>query len=77
MSLFYVAGKKIKRFFRDQVRVPYTDGFIKGYKGKNRKRPNTSGRFGKSDQTSYTVNDKGALPRDVIHSPSLAGGAWF
>lgn len=67
--------KEDKTFFRDQVRVPYTEGFIKGYKGKNRKRPGTAGRFGKSDQTSYTVNDKGALPRDVICSPSLAGGA--
>ena len=67
--------KEDKTFFRDQVRVPYTDNFIKGYKGKNRKRPATSGRFGKSDKTSYTVNDKGALPRDVICSPSLAGGA--
>jgi len=67
--------KEDKTFFRDQVRVPYTENFIKGYKGKNRKRPGTSGRFGKSDKTSYTVNDKGALPRDVICSPSLAGGA--
>lgn len=71
--------KEDKTFFRDQVRVPYTDRFIKGYKNKNRKRPNTKGRFtskkDKEVQTFYTVNDKGALPRDVICSPSLAGGA--
>ena len=67
--------KEDKTFFRDQVRVPYTDNFIKGYKGKNRKRPGTTGWVVKSDETSYTVNDKGALPRDVICSPSLAGGA--
>jgi site-specific DNA-methyltransferase (adenine-specific) len=69
--------KEDKTFFRDQVRVPYTDRFIKGYKGKNRKRPSTKGRFSKKGQeieTVYTVNDKGALPRDVICSPSLAGG---
>ena len=31
--------KEDKTFFRDQVRVPYTENFIKGYKGKNRKLP--------------------------------------
>lgn len=67
--------KEDKTFYRDQVRVPYTDRFIKGYKDKKRKRPNTKGRFGNSKKTVYTVNDKGALPRDVICSPSLAGGA--
>ncbi len=67
--------KDEKKFFRDQVRVPYTENFIKGYKGKNRTRPSTAGRFGKSGSTSYTVNEKGALPRDVISCPSLAGGS--
>tara|TARA_R100001443_G_scaffold34433_1_gene48174 strand:- start:1107 stop:1997 length:891 start_codon:yes stop_codon:yes gene_type:complete len=67
--------KEDKTFYRDQVRVPYTDRFIKGYKDKKRKRPSTKGRFGDSEETLYTVNDKGALPRDVICSPSLAGGA--
>ena len=65
-----------QRFFnRDEVREPYTEGFIKGYKDKNRKRPTTSGRFGKSASTTYEVNEKGALPRDVIKISSLAGGA--
>ncbi len=69
--------KEEKTFYRDQVRVPYTDAYIKGYSGEKagKKRPATKGRFGGSQETSYTVNDKGALPRDVICSPSLAGGA--
>ena len=66
--------KEDKTFFRDQVRVPYTKGYIKGYKNKGRKRPASKGRFGDSPDTSYKVNEKGALPRDVICSPSLAGG---
>ena len=41
----------------------------------NRKRTATSGRFGKSSDTVYEVNEKGALPRDVIKVSSLAGGA--
>jgi len=68
--------KEERTFYRDQVRVPYTDAYIKGYSGDKagKKRPATKGRFGKSQETSYTVNDKGALPRDVISSPALAGG---
>ena len=64
--------KEDKKFFRDQVRVPYTDRFLKNAAGKVRK--NTKGRFG-DKETVYTAHDKGALPRDVISSPSLAGGA--
>ena len=45
-------------------------------------RKNTKGRFGKSKNTIYNAHSKGALPRDVIHVPALAGGAgkserWF
>jgi site-specific DNA-methyltransferase (adenine-specific) len=64
--------KEEKSFFRDQVRVPYTDTFLKNAAGKKRK--NTKGRFG-NKETIYTAHDNGALPRDVICSPSLAGGA--
>jgi len=64
--------KEDKTFFRDQVRVPYTDTFLKNAAGKKRK--NTQGRFG-NKETVYTAHEKGALPRDVICSPSLAGGA--
>jgi len=64
--------KDDKSFFRDQVRIPYTDTFLNNSAGKKRK--NTKGRFG-NKETTYTAHDKGALPRDVICSPSLAGGA--
>ena len=60
-------------FNRDDVREPYTENFIKGYKGKKRTRPTSSGRFGQTRETVYTVNDKVALPRDVIKVPTLAG----
>ena len=66
-------GQRI--FNRDDVREPYTENFIKGYKGKKRTRPTSSGRFGETRETVYTVNEKGALPRDVIKVPTLAGGA--
>ena len=65
-----------KRIFnREEVREPYTEKFIQGYKDKDRKRPPSKGRFGKKDETVYTVNEKGALPRDVLKVSTLAGGA--
>lgn len=59
-------------FNRDDVREPYTDTFIKHAAGKVR--AGTKGRFG-SKETTYTAHEKGALPRDVIKLPALAGGA--
>ena len=57
----------------DAVREPYTEGFVKGSAG--RKRPATgTGRGGRKDST-YNANPLGALPRDVLDVPSLAGGA--
>lgn len=66
---------KEKRIFnRDDVREPYTKEFLKGSAGKERK--TTKGRFQKTDkQTKYTAHKNGALPRDVIEIPALAGGA--
>lgn len=59
-------------FNRDDVREPYTEGFVKGSAGK--KRPVTgTGRGGKREST-YNANPLGALPRDVMDIPSLAGG---
>ncbi|CAF1665110.1 unnamed protein product [Rotaria magnacalcarata] len=55
----------------DQIREPYTDSYLK-CSGKERK--NTKGRFG-DKTTVYNVNKNGALPRDVIKIPALAGGA--
>lgn len=55
----------------DQIREPYTENYLK-CAGKERKE--TKGRFG-NKKTLYNVNSNGALPRDVIKIPALAGGA--
>ena len=61
-------------FNRDDVREPYTDSFLKNAAGKIRK--STKGRFSNGDkETIYTAHEGGALPRDVIKIPALAGGA--
>jgi site-specific DNA-methyltransferase (adenine-specific) len=61
-------------FNRDEVREPYTDGFLKGAAGKVRKA--TKGRFSNGEnETIYNAHEGGALPRDVIKIPALAGGA--
>jgi site-specific DNA-methyltransferase (adenine-specific) len=66
--------KKSFVFDRDAVREPYTEGFLNGAAGK--KRAATKGRFSKGDtETTYTAHEGGALPRDVIKVPALAGGA--
>ena len=68
-------------FNRDEVREPYTEGFLNGAAGKVRK--GTLGRFSKEGvETIYNAHEGGALPRDVIKVPALAGGAgmierWF
>jgi len=69
-----ILWKDDKVFHRDDVREPYTDGFLHGAAGK--KRAATQGRFSKGDKTTtYTAHPQGALPRDVIKIPALAGGA--
>ena len=61
-------------FNRDDVREPYTDAFIKNAVGK--KRAASKGRFSDgTKETTYTAHENGALPRDVIKMPALAGGA--
>ncbi len=75
------AWKDKPTFNRDEVREPYTEGFLNGAAGKVRK--GTLGRFSKNGvETVYKAHDGGALPRDVIKIPALAGGAgmierWF
>ena len=65
----------------DQIREPYTKSFLNGAAGKERR--DTPSRFGgKGRRTIYNAHDDGALPRDVIKVPALAGGAgrserWF
>jgi len=65
-------GKPV--FNRDDVREPYTDSFLKNAAGKVRKP--TKGRFSNGEtETVYNAHEGGALPRDVIKLPALAGGA--
>lgn len=69
-----VIWKKDKVFHRDDIREAYTDGFINGSAGK--KRTTTKGRFSNGlKTTTYNAHPNGALPRDVIKIPALAGGA--
>ena len=69
-----VLWKDDKVFNRDAVREPYTEGFLNGAAGKERTA--TAGRFSKGDKkTTYTAHPGGALPRDVLKVPALAGGA--
>jgi site-specific DNA-methyltransferase (adenine-specific) len=61
-------------FNRDAVREPYTEAFLNGAAGTTRAA--TKGRFSKGDKTTtYTAHPDGALPRDVLKVPALAGGA--
>jgi site-specific DNA-methyltransferase (adenine-specific) len=61
-------------FHRDDIREAYTEGFLNGAAG--RERTATKGRFSKGEKkTTYTAHPNGALPRDVIKIPALAGGA--
>lgn len=63
--------KEKPNFNRDDVREPYTANYLK-VAGKTRK--STKGRFGNTE-TKYTAHQNGALPRDVLKIPALAGGA--
>ena len=58
----------------DQIREPYTKSFLKNAAGKIRK--DTPSRYGSQGKmTIYNAHVNGALPRDVIKIPALAGGA--
>ena len=73
--------KKNRIFNEDDIREPYTAGFINGAADKIR--TGTKGRLNnKGKETIYQAHPNGALPRDVIKIPTLAGGAgmserWF
>ena len=63
----------------EQIREPYTPHFLK-CAGKERN--GTNGRYSRSGKKTIYNNNGGALPRDVIDVPALAGGAgraerWF
>ena len=60
----------------DAVREQYTPSFLNGAAGKTRKE--TFCRYSsKGKKTIYAAHPNGALPRDVIKIPALAGGAGF
>ena len=60
----------------DQIREPYTDRFLNGAAGKVRKE--TESRYARrGKETVYQAHENGALPRDVIKVPALAGGAGY
>ena len=60
----------------DAVREAYTPGFLNGAAGKERK--DMLCRYGREGtKTVYAAHPQGALPRDVIKVPALAGGAGF
>lgn len=65
--------KEKPNFNLDEVREPYTETFLNGSAG--RIRPATKGRLSRNGkETIYRAHPKGALPRDVIKIPTLAGG---
>jgi site-specific DNA-methyltransferase (adenine-specific) len=70
-----VCSKDSKPHFnRNDDREPYTEDFLNGAAGKKRKA--TKCRFQKGDkETTYVAHVNGALPRDVIKVPALAGRA--
>jgi len=68
-----VLWKDSRVFNMDDVREPYTETYLKSA---GRTRAATSGRYSGGDkETTYTAHPKGAMPRDVIAIPALAGGA--
>lgn len=66
--------KNKPKFNRDNVRVAYTDSFLKNSAGK--KRSSSPSRFNTKNNfdMSYVAHPNGALPRDVMVFPTLAGG---
>ena len=76
-----LAWKENYIFNRDEIREPYTESFLKNAAGRVRRA--TPGRYSRGDkETVYKAHEKGALPRDVIKVPALAGGLgskerWF
>lgn len=72
-------GRKRPALEVEQIRVPYTEHFQK-CAGKARK--GTRGRYSRAGKRTIYADNGGALPRDVLSVPALAGGAgrverWF
>ncbi|TSC67985.1 MAG: Modification methylase HpaI [Parcubacteria group bacterium Gr01-1014_72] len=76
------AWKQRPIFNTDEVREPYTEGFLNGAAGKIRTGKSIGRLSRKGIDTIYKAHENGALPRDVLKIPALAGGAgmverWF
>jgi len=70
------AWKDKPNFNRDEVREPYTEGFLNGAAGKVRK--GTIGRYSKDGkETVYNAHEGGALPRDVIKNTGFSRRSWY
>ena len=73
-------GERRPRLEVDQIREPYTAQYSNMV---GRERKGTPSRYGKRGlTTTYGAHENGALPRDVIKVPALAGGSgraerWF
>lgn len=69
--------KNKPNFNRDDVRVPYTENYLKNSSGK--RRAPTKCRFNKNPnfESYYKPHKNGALPKDVFEISSLAGGKGF
>jgi len=73
-SIIY-AWKEKPIFNVDDVRIPYSDTYLKNSVGKKRTQSDTA-RYGNNPDTTYIAHTQGALPRDVFTEIStLAGGA--
>ena len=80
-TLYIYGFSEILAFIRTRINCNvrwlvwhYTNKVLKNAAGKVRK--STVGRFSNGDkETIYTAHEGGALPRDVIKVPALAGGA--
>jgi len=68
-------GSKRPALEVEQIRVPYTAHFLKCA---GRERNGTRGRYSRRGKRTIYADNGGALPRDVIHAPALAGArnAW-
>jgi len=65
-------GSKRPALEIEQIRVPYTEHFLK-CAGKARN--GTRGRYSRGNKRTIYADNGGALPRDVLSFPALAGGA--
>ena len=75
-SILCIWKEKKPQIRIDAVRENYTESFLKNAAGKVRKE--TYCRYStKGKKTIYQAHSKGALPRDVLKVPALAGGAGY